>query len=144
MKKKTQAQERKIKYCQPHSYQHCEKSSRSITSVIDGDLLYINKGVRTDCNSYRGMFLLNIMGIIFAPSILQQLAERVYSDSLCGFRSGWSTVDRVFSDRQMQKKCRVQNMPLYISFIDLTKALDLVSRNCLFKILTKIGCPPNL
>lgn len=35
-------------------------------------------------------------------------------------------------------------MPLYITFIDLTKAFDLVSREGLFKILPKIGCPPKL
>ena len=35
-------------------------------------------------------------------------------------------------------------MPLYIAFIDLTKAFDLVSRDGLFKVLTKIGCPPKL
>ena len=31
-------------------------------------------------------------------------------------------------------------MPLYIAFIDLTKAFDLVSRDGLFKVLPKIGC----
>ena len=35
-------------------------------------------------------------------------------------------------------------MPLYIAFIDLTKAFDLVSRDGLFKALRKIGCPPRL
>ena len=35
-------------------------------------------------------------------------------------------------------------MPLYIAFIDLTKAFDLVSRDGLFQILMKIGCPPKL
>ena len=35
-------------------------------------------------------------------------------------------------------------MPLYVAFIDLTKAFDLVSRDGLFKILPKIGCPPKL
>ena len=38
----------------------------------------------------------------------------------------------------------MQRVPLYISFIDLTKAFDLVSRDGLFKILPKIGCPPKL
>ena len=35
-------------------------------------------------------------------------------------------------------------MPLYITFIDLTKAFDLVSREGLFAILLKIRCPLNL
>ena len=35
-------------------------------------------------------------------------------------------------------------MPLYISFIDLTKAFDRVSRDGLFQILPKIGCPSKL
>ena len=35
-------------------------------------------------------------------------------------------------------------MPLYIALIDLTKAFDLVSRDGLFQIFPKIGCPPKL
>ena len=50
----------------------------------------------------------------------------------------------IFSVRQLQEKCNEQNMPLYIAFIDLTKAFDLVSREELFATLLKIGCPPNL
>ena len=35
-------------------------------------------------------------------------------------------------------------MLLYIAFTDLTQAFDLVSRDGLFKVLPKIGCPPKL
>ena len=35
-------------------------------------------------------------------------------------------------------------MSLYIAFIDLTKAFDLVSRDGFFQILLEIGCPPQL
>ena len=35
-------------------------------------------------------------------------------------------------------------MPLFIAFINLMKAFDLVSRSRLFKLLQKIGCPPHL
>ena len=50
----------------------------------------------------------------------------------------------IFSVRQLQEKCREQRQPLFIAFIDLTKAFDLVSRDGLFKILPLIGCPPKL
>ena len=109
--------------------------------------LYKNKGERNDCNNYRGISLLGIVGKVFARDILvrlQKLAERVYPESQCGFRAERSTVDMVFSLRQLQEKCREQQMPLYVAFIDLTKAFDFVSREGLFRILLKIGCPPKL
>ena len=109
--------------------------------------LYKNKGERSDCNNYRGISLLSIVGKVFARVILthlQKLAEHVYPESQCGFRAERSTVDMIFSLRQLQEKCREQQMPLYVAFIDLTKAFDLVSRDGLFKILPKIGCPPKL
>ena len=112
--------------------------------------LYKNKGDRSDCNNYRGISLLCIAGKLFARVALrrlQQLAERVYPESLqCGFRSQRSTADMFFSVRQLQEKGREQQQPLFIAFIffDLTKAFDLVSRDGLFKILPLIGCPPKL
>ena len=109
--------------------------------------LYKNKGDRSDCNNYRGISLLNIVGKVFARvtlSRLQSLASRVYPESQCGFRAGRSTVDMIFSLRQMQEKCREQQQPLFLAFVDLTKAFDLMSRSGLFQILQKIGCPPKL
>ena len=108
-------------------------------------ILYKNSGERADCNSYRDIFLLSIVGKIFPSAILvqlQQLAERVYLESQCEFCSIRSTVDTFFSVHQLQEKCREQNMPLYISFTDLTKAFDLVSRDDFFKFVAMIGCPP--
>ena len=83
---------------------------------------------------------LSIFGKVFAEVILiqlQKLAERVYPESQCGFRAGRSTTDMVFSFCQLQEKCREQQMPLYITFSDLTKAFDLVSRDGLFQIIPR-------
>ena len=44
--------------------------------------------------------------------------------------------------RQIQDKCREQNMGLYAAFVDLTKAFDTVSHDGLWKILARLGCPP--
>ena len=67
-----------------------------------------------------------------------------YKTSLLGFRAVRSTKDMVFSLRQLQVMCREQQMPLHAAFFDLTKAFDLVSRDGLFQIIPKIGCPPKL
>ena len=109
--------------------------------------LYKNKGEKSDCNNYRGISLLSIVGKVFARVVLgrlQVLAATVYPEAQCGFRPERSTIDMIFATRQIQEKCREQQMPLYIAFIDLTKAFDLVSRKGLFNILKKIGCPETL
>ena len=107
--------------------------------------LFANKGDRSDCNNYRGICLLRIVGKVYARVVLvrlQVLAERLYPETQCSLRSKRSTVGMIFSIRQLQEKCREQQMPLYIAFIDLTKAFDLVSRQGLFQLLKKIGCVP--
>ena len=84
---------------------------------------------------------------MFAHIILQRLqilADRIYPESQCGFCSKRSTIDMIFSLCQLQEKCREQNQPLYLAFIDPTKAFHLVSRDGLFKMLPLIGCPPKL
>ncbi len=86
--------------------------------------LYKNKGDRSDCNNYCGISLLSIIGKVFARVVLsrlQVLADRVYPESQCGFRSGMM----IFSVRQLQEKCKEQQQPLYLAFVDLTKALIL-------------------
>ena len=83
--------------------------------------LYKNKGERSDCNTYRGISPLRIVGKAYARVILvrlQKLADRVYPEPQCGFHAKRSTVDMIFSIRQL----------LYVAFIDLTMAFDLVSR----------------
>ena len=48
----------------------------------------------------------------------------------------------IFVLRQIQEKRREQNMGLNAAFVDLTKAFDTVSRGGLWKILARLGCPP--
>ena len=95
-----------------------------------------NKGDRADCNNYSGISLLSVVGKLLARAVLkrlQVLSDRVYPESQCGFRAKRFTTNTVFSLRQLQEKCREQQQPLFVAFIDLTKAFDLVSRDGLFK-----------
>ena len=64
-----------------------------------------------------------------------------YQKSQCGFRKDRGTIDMIFTPRQLQEKCQEQNMDLYMNFVDLTKAFDTVSREGLWNIMAKFGCP---
>jgi len=50
----------------------------------------------------------------------------------------------IFAARQIQEKCKEQNMDLYILFVDLTKAFDTVSSPGRWNILPRIGIPPKM
>ena len=47
----------------------------------------------------------------------------------------------IFTARQLQEKCQEQNVDLYMTFVDLTKAFDTASREGLWKIMAKFGSP---
>ena len=46
-----------------------------------------------------------------------------------------------FAARQLQEDCQEQSTGLYPTFVDLTKAFDTVSREGLWGIMAKYGCP---
>ena len=108
--------------------------------------LYKNKGEKSDCSNYRGITLLSIAGKVLARILLNRLIpsiiENFTPESQCGFRANRGTTDMIFVLRQIQEKCREQSMSLFVAFIDLTKAFDTVSRDGLWKILSRLGCPP--
>ena len=54
------------------------------------------------------------------------------------------TIDMIFTARQLQGKCQEQNVDLYMTLVDLTKAFDTVSCDELWKIMAKFGCPSSL
>ena len=103
--------------------------------------IYKRKGDRQDCGNYRGISLLAIASQIFAKILLQRLlvvAKDVLPEAQCGFRSSRSTNDIIFTLRQLQ-----ENKSLYIAFVDFSKAFDSISRPCLWRLLSKCGCPDN-
>ena len=56
----------------------------------------------------------------------------------------YSTIDMVFTLRQLQEKCIEQNQDVALVFVDLAKVFDSVDRAFLWKLLERYGCPPKL
>ncbi|WP_293703594.1 hypothetical protein, partial [Thiolapillus sp.] len=79
---------------------------------------------------YRDITLFSSAGKILARVLLNRLiptiAQENTPESQCGFRSNRGTVDMIFVLRQIQEKCREQNMGLYAAFVDLTLILSAV------------------
>ena len=103
------------------------------------------KGDRTDSGNYRGISLLSIAGKIFARILLNRLSTHitpeVVPETQCGFSGNRSTVDMIFCLRQLQEKCIEQDRPMYMLFVDFSKAFDAVGRTRLWQLLRKYGCP---
>ena len=102
--------------------------------------IYKQKKNRHSCDNHRGISLLSIAGKILARVLLNRLLDHLEQghlpESQCGFRAGRGT-----SARQFQEKCMEQHRDLYTTFVDLTKVFDSVSREGLWKIMEKSGCP---
>ena len=71
---------------------------------------------------------------------MKHLEQGLLPESQSGFRKDCGTIDMVFAARRLQEKCQEQNIDLYSTFIDLTKAFDTVSREGLWRIMAKYGC----
>ena len=106
--------------------------------------IYTREEDRQDCGNYRGISLLANANKIFAKILLQRLlvfANDVLPEAQCEFRSSRSTIDMIFTLQQLQEKADEQNKPLYIAFVNFSKAFDSISRPCLWRLLSKYGCP---
>ena len=110
--------------------------------------LFKREGNPQLCDNHRGI-LLSIAGKVLARVLLNRLNEHLEQSGLlpesqCGFRKDRGTIDMIFTARQPQEKCQEQNMDLYMTFVDLTKAFDTGSREGLWTIMAKSGCPTKL
>ena len=108
--------------------------------------LFKRKGNPRLCDNHSGISLLSIAGKVLARVLLNRLNEHLeqsglLSESQCGFRKDRGTIDMIFTARQLQEKRQEQNMDLYMPFVDLTKTFHTISREGLWKIMAKFGCP---
>ena len=96
------------------------------------------KGQKSDCNNYRGIAILCVTNKIISRTILNRLIpvlDSQLNESQCGFRSNRGCSDQLFNLRIIMQRAKEYNTPLYLSFIDLCKALDSINRNALWKVL---------
>jgi len=105
------------------------------------------KGSKTDCKNYRGICLLNASYKILANILYSRLviyAEEIIGDYQSGFRPGRSTIDQIFTIRQIMEKAWEFNISIHQLFVDFKQAYDSIDRKALFEILEEFGIPAKL
>ena len=70
--------------------------------------------------------------------------EEILSEAQAGFRTGRSTVDQIYTLRQISEKYEEFGKDLYVCYVDVQKAFDCVWRKGLWKVLRYFGYPEKL
>ena len=101
---------------------------------------------RTECGNYRGISLAAHAGKILLKIIARHLSEYcervgILPEEQSGFQSNRSTTDMMFVIRRLQELARKKRIPLYVCFIDLTKAYDSVDRSLLWTVVARFRVP---
>ena len=102
--------------------------------------LYKGKGDALDRGNYQGLKLTE-QAMKILERIVDGLKRQVVSidNSHFGFVPGRGTTDAIFVIRQLQEKYLAVNKRLYMAFVDLEKAFDLVPRKVIWWALRKLG-----
>jgi hypothetical protein len=75
---------------------------------------------------------------------LEPLTERIIGKYQAGFRKGRSTIDRVFTVKQILEKCWKRNIDLFQICIDFEQACDSLDRAMIGYIMREFGIPEKL
>ena len=97
--------------------------------------------------NYRGIMMLEAaykVVAIITHSRLSPTLEALDHEPQCGFRSGRSCSDAIFTIKMALKKRKEHGLESWVLFVDLVKAFDRVPRELLWKILARFGVPQKI
>ena len=99
------------------------------------------------CSNYRAITLLNVTYKVLSGTLCNRLAgyvEEILGEYQCGFRTNCSTIDHVFTIRQIQKMAYEYNIHLHNLYINFKQAFDSVNRSRMLNDLMILGIPKKL
>lgn len=98
---------------------------------------------QTAINYYRGIMLLSVISRVILADRATDIDPLLRTEQ-AGFRMWRSYADQFFTLKQVLEQRNKWNSPLYINFIDLTKAFESVNRPAIERILSHCGIPCKL
>ena len=95
-----------------------------------------------NCTNYRGISLLNIAYKILSAVLRERLkpfVNNLIGPYQCGFRPGKSTIDQIFTLRQILEKIQELQIDTHHLFIDFKAAYDSIYREELYRAMSSFG-----
>jgi Reverse transcriptase (RNA-dependent DNA polymerase)/Endonuclease-reverse transcriptase len=90
------------------------------------------------CNNYRGVTLLSTVTKLYERILenrLRNIVDPSLTQSQSGFRKGRSTMDHVFTIKEIITKAQNRGEDIYMGFVDLEKAFDRLPRTKIWECL---------
>ena len=107
----------------------------------------LKKGDATNCANYRGISLLSIAYKILSSVLCERLkpfVNKLIGSYQCGFRPGKSTIDQIFTLRQILEKTQEKQIDTHHLFVDFKAAFDSPNREHLYATMSEFGIPVKL
>ena len=104
-------------------------------------IMLFKKGLRTDCNNYRGISIMNAVAKIYDYVLNNRLMSwYVPCREQSGAQPKRGCIEQIVTLRLLFDVFVRKKLKLYVVFVDFRKAYDLVPRSRLFDILIDLGC----
>ncbi|KPU81866.1 uncharacterized protein Dana_GF27359, partial [Drosophila ananassae] len=107
----------------------------------------LKNGDATLRTNYRGISLLPVAYKVLTSVLCENLkphAEALIGPYQCGFRPGKSTIDQIFTLRQILEKFYENQIDTYHLFVDYKAAFDSPRRDRLYAAMSELGIPAKL
>ena len=105
-------------------------------------VIFSEKGHSNDINKYRPLCLLSNMYKLFTEFLTTRLKKKLDENQPrehVGFRSKYSMTDHIHAINQLKEKCRENNVPMCVAFVDYENAFDSVQSQTILTSLQKQG-----
>ena len=107
--------------------------------------LFKGKGKIGMCSNERGITLASNVGKLYERIVNNRVTEDVdMTQAQAGGQKGKSTTDHILIIKELIQKAREQKKPLYIAFLDVTKAYDKAWLDAIMYVMHKSGLRDSL